>query len=423
MRRHPIVVTVICDGNRPDFVTEATTPVMARLGQAGTTYAAHRGIFPSATRPSSAAIATGSLPIHHGLRGNSVGLPIPGGHAYHDAGKPEFLDTYRAHFGRMLTRPALAERVTGHGGAIIASNGSPGQAFFHDASGHGHMFHRHLCYGPGRIPTGETLVSKGGVDGDAIVTDRFLVALEAMRPATATLWLSEPDTSMHAAPLGSPLHLTALAAADRQVGRVAEAVDRLRDDGHDVLFLIGSDHGQESITEVMPLEKRLFEAGFKRSLEGPEVIVAPQGSAAFIHLGGEALARKDEIVAWLKEQRPIGAVFVDDDLPALGQIPGDDVIAVDMAKTEGANVNGVPGLTASVSRFAEDDGGKLHHGTHGGRGAWETNPVLIAVGRGFAADTIHREATSIIDLTPTALAHLGLPVEAVDGRALQQGVA
>lgn len=417
---HAIVITVICDGNRPDFVRDDTTPVMARLKRAGTWFAEHRGIFPSATRPSSAAIATGSLPIHHGLRGNSVGLPIPGGHEFHDAGKPEFYDTYRAHFGRMLTRPALAERVANHGGAILASNGSPGQTFFHDASGHAHTFHRVLCYGPGRVPTGETLVSATGVDGDRAVTDRFLAALMAMRPATATLWLSEPDHSMHAAPLGSPEHLAALAHADAQVGRVAEAADRLRDDGHDVLLLVGSDHGQESITEVMPLERRLFEAGFKDDLEGPEIIVAPQGSAAFIHLGGRALAAKHDIVGWLKAQPQIGAVFVDDDLPVLGQIPGDDVIAVDMAKTDGGNVNGVPGLTAMASRFSEDpEGRKRHCGMHGGRGAYETRPVLIAVGRGFAAGAVHRAATSITDLTPTALAHLRLPLADLDGRALQ----
>jgi hypothetical protein len=91
---HAIVITVICDGNRPDFVTDATTPAMAALGRAGTVFANQRGIFPSATRASSASIATGSHPLAHGLRGNSTGLPIPGGHEFHDVGKPEFYETY-----------------------------------------------------------------------------------------------------------------------------------------------------------------------------------------------------------------------------------------------------------------------------------------------------------------------------------------
>ncbi len=72
---HPIVVTVICDGHRPDFVSDETTPHMARLRRAGTWFADHRGIFPSATRASSASIATGCWPRSHGLRGNAIALP------------------------------------------------------------------------------------------------------------------------------------------------------------------------------------------------------------------------------------------------------------------------------------------------------------------------------------------------------------
>jgi len=149
---HPIVVTVICDGHRPDFVSEETTPHMARLRRAGTWFADHRGIFPSATRASSASIATGSWPRSHGLRGNTVALPIAGGHQVHDAGKPEFYDAYRDHFGRLLARRSLAERVAPLNGALLCSNVSPGAAFFHDSYGHGTLFHRELSYAPGRQP-------------------------------------------------------------------------------------------------------------------------------------------------------------------------------------------------------------------------------------------------------------------------------
>ncbi|KAA0688096.1 hypothetical protein DTW90_32295 [Neorhizobium sp. P12A] len=418
--RHPMVVIVICDGNRPDFISDATTPEMAALKRTGTWFDNHRGIFPSATRASSAAIATGSYPLHHGLRGNSVGLPIPGGHEFHDAGKPEFYDTYRRHFGRMLTRPALAERVAGLNGAIISANVSPGAAFFHDSYGHGHMFHRELCYGPGRIPTGEQITSPSGAEGDAIMTERFLTALDGMRPSTATLWLSEPDKSMHAAPLGSDIHLDALRGADLLVGRVAQAVERLRDDGHDVLFMVGSDHGHEAVTEVIPVERRLFQAGFKKELESPEVIVTPQGGSAFIHFGGDALARRDEAAHWLREQPWVREVFMGEYLASLGQIPSDDILAIDMAKTEGTNINGVPGLSAMAVRFSEtEDDIRQHCGVHGGRGAFETRPVLMATGRGFSGGRTVTDTTSIVDIAPTAMAHLGLAIEQVDGRALQ----
>jgi type I phosphodiesterase/nucleotide pyrophosphatase len=417
---HAMAVIVICDGNRPDFVSDETTPAMAALRRAGTWFEDHRGIFPSATRASSASIATGCHPLAHGLRGNAVGLPIAGGHEVHDAGRPEFYDAYRGHFGRLLARPALAERVAGQHGALLASNVSPGAAYFHDSYGHAWLYHRELCYGPGRVPTGETIQAPPGPEGDAVLTERFLADLNERRPSVATLWLSEPDRSMHAAPLGSETHLAALAGADRLVGRVAEAVETLRRQGHDVLFLVGSDHGHESVTEVIPVERLLFEAGFKKELQSPEIVVAPQGGAAFIHFGGAALEHRREVAGWLSEQSWVGGVLMGEDLADIGQIPGNNLIAIDMAKTEGTNINGVPGLSAMAVRFSDDrEDGRRDCGVHGGRGPFETRPTLIAVGDDFAGGGIVRSRTSILDIAPTVLSHLDIAADQMDGAALQ----
>ena len=418
---HSIVVTVICDGHRPDFVSDETTPHMASLRRAGTWFANHRGIFPSATRASSASIATGSWPRSHGLRGNTVALPVAGGHEVHDAGKPEFYDAYRDHFGRLLARRSLAERVAPLNGAVLCSNVSPGAAYFHDSYGHGTLLHRELSYAPGRQPLKQTIDAPPGSIGDALLADHFLAVLASNPPSIATLWLSEPDKTMHAFPLGSPEHLLALRAVDDHVGAVARAVERLRDTGHDVLFLIGSDHGHESVTETIPVERRLFEAGFKTSLESPEIVVAPQGSSAFIHFGGSSLARRAEVASWLGGQPWAGRIISGEDLAELGQIPGDDLLAVDMAKSSGSNRNGVPGLTAMAVRFSEqEDAIRRDCGMHGGLGAYETQPTLIAVGRGFEAGASITKTSRIIDIAPTALAHLDLPLDELDGTALQK---
>lgn len=418
---HPIVVTVICDGHRPDFVSDETTPHMARLRRAGTWFANHRGIFPSATRASSASIATGSWPRSHGLRGNTVALPVDGGHEVHDAGKPEFYDAYRDHFGRLLARRSLAERVAPLNGALLCSNVSPGAAFFHDSYGHGTLLHRELSYAPGRQPLTETIDAPPGSIGDALLADRFLAVLASNPPSIATLWLSEPDKTMHAFPLGSPEHLLALRAVDDHVGAIGEAVERLRDKGYDVLFLVGSDHGHESVTETIPVERRLFEAGFKTSLESSEIVVAPQGSSAFIHFGASSLSRRAEVASWLGGQPWAGRISSGEDLAELGQIPGDDLLAVDMAKSPGSNRNGVPGLTAMAVRFSEQqDAIRRDRGMHGGLGAYETQPTLIAVGRGFEAGASITKTSRIIDIAPTALAHLDLPLDELDGTALQK---
>jgi hypothetical protein len=392
---------------------------MARLRQAGTWFADHRGIFPSATRASSASIATGCRPISHGLRGNSVALPIERGHEVHDAGKPEFYETYRNHFGRLLMRPALSQRVAPLHGAVLCSNVSPGAAFFHDAEGHGELYHRELSYRPGRVPMTHGIVAPPGGVGDAVMADKFISILMERPPSAATLWLSEPDKTMHAFPLGSPEHLKVLREVDTHVGAVAETAERLRDRGHDVLLLVGSDHGHESVTETVPVERRLFEAGFKTEMDGPDIVVASQGSSAFIHFGDHALSRRDEVADWLDKQSWAGRIIKGEDLAELGQIPAANALAIDMAKSEGNNCNGVPGLTAMAVRFSDtEDAIRRDCGMHGGLGPRETQPTLIAVGNGFSAGGVVTATSSIVDLAPTALRHLGLPLDGLDGTAL-----
>jgi hypothetical protein len=354
------------------------------------------------------------------LRGNTMALPVDGGHEVHDAGRPEFYDAYRKHFGQLLLRPALAERAAAQRGAVLCSNVSPGAAYFHDAARHGELHHRELSYRPGGVPFGETVTAPPGSVGDAVMAKRFINVLLERPPSVATLWLSDPDKTMHAYPLGSGEHLEAVHEADEHVGAVVQAVERLRDRGHDVLLFVGSDHGHEAVTDTIPVERRLFEAGFKRALESPELVVAPSGSSAFIHFGGDVLSRRDEVAAWLAEQPWAGRIIKGEDLAELGQAPSLDMLALDMAKSEGRNRNGVPGLTAYAVRFSEDeDEVRRDCGMHGGLGRYETNPTLIAVGQGFAAGSVVARTTRIIDLAPSALKHLGLPLEQLDGTPLQ----
>ena len=62
----------------------------------------------------------------------------------------------------------------------------------------------------------------------------------------------------------------------------------------------------------------------------------------------------------------------------------------------------------------------LHCGQHGGLAKYEQMPFLMIDGAGFAAGTLSDTPTSPIDIAPTVLAHLQLPAEGMDGRALQR---
>ena len=109
MRR---VVVVVLDGMRRDLIDEARTPALARFARRSHSFAAHRSMFPSATRVVSASFATGCTPARHELQGNTLALLEDGRLVYHDAGHPEFLQHKRRVTGRSLAVPTLAERLS-----------------------------------------------------------------------------------------------------------------------------------------------------------------------------------------------------------------------------------------------------------------------------------------------------------------------
>jgi hypothetical protein len=147
MRR---AVVVVLDGLRRDLIGEETTPALCRFGARAQGFAAHRSMFPSATRVVSASFATGCHPARHELQGNTLALMEGGRLVYHDAGHPGFLQHKRRVTGRSLAVPTLAERLAPHGGMILFSNVSPGAAYAHDPDGHAHVYHRAGSFAPGR---------------------------------------------------------------------------------------------------------------------------------------------------------------------------------------------------------------------------------------------------------------------------------
>ncbi|ARE39379.1 hypothetical protein RGUI_1238 [Rhodovulum sp. P5] len=247
-------VLMICDGHRDDFVVRDYCPRICDVVAEGRRFRNHRAIFPSATRASAASIATGCWPATHGLHGNAMAFDEGEGPVVYDAGKPEFRDHMRRATGRTLKVPTLAERLKDHGGVVVMANVSPGATYFNDPDGHGHVYHREASFGPGGIhlPNDAMRTVSHDAAGDRALTERFCTEiLTEHRPALGVLWLSEPDLSMHADMLGSDTHLAGIAAADACVGRVAETVAKLRAEGDDILFVLGSDHGQETVAEAV----------------------------------------------------------------------------------------------------------------------------------------------------------------------------
>ena len=264
MRR---AVLVILDGLRRDFVDAVRTPHLAEFAARAEAFPAYRTAFPSATRVVTATLATGCHPARHTLQGNAMALLEDGALVAHDAGLPDFLQHKRAVTGHSLAVPTLAERLAPHGGAIVYNNVSPGAAYAHDPDGHGHVYHRAGSFAPGRVAL-DPLPVELDAAGDRAMTERFIAdALGERRPALAVLWLGEPDHIQHNTVLGSPEHLAVLREADRHAAMAIEAVDRRRAAGDDVLLIVGSDHGHETVSGVVDIEAALIAGGLKGGVE------------------------------------------------------------------------------------------------------------------------------------------------------------
>ena len=419
-------VIVICDSLRRDLISAADAPFLTELGQRSARFVNHSGVFPSTTRTSAASIATGCLPARHGLLGNTMALDEGDGLVCLSVGAPDFRDRLHRATGRTLHKQTLAERLARSGETAIAfSNVSPGAAYFLDPDGHGWVYNAAGSFGPGRrpLPDAEGLAVAKGDAGDTAVTERFCAeVLRERAPALALLWLSEPDYTGHHAPLGSPAHRAAIASADRNVRRVAETVARLDPRGEDILFVVGSDHGMESVDQTIDLDALLVAAGLKQALGSSEVVIAPNGTAAMVYFAKPESPLVGEVARFLKTEPWVGRVFTGGALSDIGLPTGSAArVAITLKADDRANPHGVSGHSHIVRDFegAKDITG---FGQHGGLGANEQRPFLFLHGGGFASGS-YRQRSSLIDIAPTVLHHLGLAADGLDGRPLPRDPA
>ena len=314
--------------------------------------------------------------------------------------------------------PTMAERLAGHGGAVMLSSASPGAAFMHDPERHGEIYHRSGSRGPGGRPLDDDgLTAEATMEDDIGLARAFCERILPRRAALSVLWLSHPDKVMHKVPLGSSAHMAAVAGADACLGMVVEAVDNMRAAGEDVLLMAGSDHGHQTVVRTVDVDAALFAAGLKDRLDSTEVSFAPQGTSGHIYLAPHVAGRAEAIAAFLSAQDWCGVVVAGERLATFGHT-GENGLAVLFCGPElSAPSASAPGGAVAFHRHDEAPA-PIGYGQHGGLGTHEQAPVLIADGGGFGA-SVCREPTDIADIAPTILAHLGLATDGMDGRVLQ----
>lgn len=415
-------VLVICDGLRADMLRPAWTPNLCQLAARSRQFMAHRSVFPSTTRVTSASIATGCHPGRHGLEGNAVALDEGEGLVPLSAGTLGFRERLKKVTGQTLKVPTLAERLVETGGSIVFSNVSPGAAYFQDPDGHGHVYHQAGSFGPGLIPINgdDHLDVTHNACGDKAMTERFCnEVLKQRQPALSVLWQCEPDHSQHSYPLGSPPHLAAIAAADSNAGRIAETIQSLNEDGDDILLILASDHGHETVGTVVDLDSILINAGFKAGSESRDCVITSQGFSALIYLDASKQKQTADIATFLNDQEGIGTVYYGSALAAIGhRTDGALAIAVDAVKSDDPNSFGIPGISSAFfNQFSMTL--KTGNGEHGGLGRYEQNPFLIIHGGNFEPGTASHAPSSAVDIAPTILSHLELAPDGMDGKTLK----
>jgi len=318
--------------------------------------------------------------------------------------------------------PTLAERLEPHGGMIMFSNVSPGAAFAHDPDGHGYVYHRAGSFAPRRkrIDGAQALDIAQDAAGERRMTERFVSeVLVERKPALAIVWMGEPDATQHLRPLGSPEHLAVLRQADANAARVVEAVGRLRDKGDEVLLIVCSDHGHQTVSRIVDVEAELMAAGLKESHQSGDVVTPTSGTSTLVYVHPDHAARIDAIGAFLASRDWIDRVVSSAELATVGQAPHHGLaFAISLKSDDAPNPFGVRGHSYESKPVA----GKATHldcGQHGGLAKYEQMPFLMIDGEGFTAGSVSHMPTSPIDIAPTILAHLQLPAEGIDGRRLQ----
>jgi arylsulfatase A-like enzyme len=302
----------------------------------------------------------------------------------------------------------------------VFNNVSPGAAYAHDPDGHGHVYHRAGSFAPGRVAA-EPLHVTLDAAGDRAMTQRFIAdALGVRHPALAVLWLGEPDHIQHNVPLGAPEHFAVLREADRSAGMVVDAVDRRRGAGDDVLLIVGSDHGHETVSGIVDVEAELITAGLKSGPDSDDVVAMSSGTSTLIYLHPDAERRRERLGDFLGSRAWAGKVIDAGRLATVGQASHNGLaFAVSLKADASENAFGVPGRSlAATPRWGKPD--RLGCGQHGGLGRFEQSPVLLIDGPGFVADGMRAGPVHVTDLAPTIMRHLGIPASGMDGRALQE---
>ncbi len=343
--RGRVVILMVWDGLRPDFVTQRDTPNLFRLMREGVRFDRHHSLFPTLTMVNGAALATGAPPGVNGLAGNTVFLKPPAGLAgttpptiaTDPAGRMVFVENTKTLIdlneptgfaGRLLGLDTGAQEVAREGG-YIAIIGKQGPTILFDDRVHGvvsgkdalgqphadYLFVADDVVEPAaeaeKIQASMPAATNTGVLDDQrdmyftrLVVEQAIPAAkraaDAGRPALIVLWQHNPDLTQHAAGLGTLPAEEALNLADSNLLKIRTAIDSSGIAEKTDLIVV-SDHGFATVKYRLVLSELLVSAGIKKALDGTDITIAPNGGADLIYLSPSDFPTREQRRAVLQK--------------------------------------------------------------------------------------------------------------------------
>jgi len=426
------ILIIVVDGLRPDYVTREAMPRLVRLGERGIVFTAHHSVVPTVTRVNGSSLVTGAYPETHGVLGNTIYIPsVTRAHVL-DTGKREDLEEVERAEGRLLTAPTLGETLEKAGRKLLAiGSGSTGSVYLLNAFAK----NRAIIHSDYVLPAdlaARVLQRLGPTPPRATpntaqhrrAVDAYLsFGVDDLRADVTIVWLNDPDAAAHAKGIGSAPARESIAAVDAEIGRIEDGLKaKGLLDRTDVI--VTTDHGFSTHAGTFRLEA-LVDPFMERTSDGARDIVVAEGA---IHIQGRVdPARIARIVAALQRKPEVGAIFT---RPrpgggVEGVVPG--TLSFDVARwnhrrsgeilvsanwTAAANAAGYAGQTTETGVAG-----------HGSTSPYDVHNTLIAAGPDFREHATSGVPTGNVDIAPTVLRLLGLPIPpSMTGRVIAEAL-
>lgn len=431
-----MILIIVFDGLRTDQVTWKLTPTLSHLAQQGVRFNAHHATFPTETRVNVASIVTGNHPNSHGLIANEFYRFSTGHPQKINTGTYQDLRTLQAQGDNILHVKNLSE-LLGLTHRIVSINiGTSGNAYLnnHLALENGDVLIHPEFSLPSSIGTSIERQFGPWPSANTPNTSRIEYATQVLlkyvipllQPTIACLWLSEPDSTQHKTQVHSPLAQQSIQAGDNAVQQI---LNTLATNGllssTDILLM--SDHGHATVSTTVDVGTELVDAGLKHSLESTDVLVAGTGGCIALYVTDQNTATIVAIAKFLLSHDWCGPLFASMPHQLRETFPLSLIhcqhtrspsLLMAFNWQDTVNTHGLRGCGA----FAKA-GVAIGSGSHGSLSPSEIKNVLIATGPHFRQGLISTIPSGNIDVLPTLLTLLDLPIpSAIAGRILTESL-